>query len=73
MSSNMCCDQENLSTSTSVFQQSANLSPSNVQSSMCLPKLQLPNFDGCTLKWPKFWDMYIVIFTQTRYSKCNEA
>ena len=50
--------QENLSTSTSMFQPSANLSASNMQSLMCLPKLQLPNFDGYILKWPEFWDIY---------------
>ena len=41
-----------------MFQPSANLSASNIQSSMRLPKLQLPNFDGYTLKWPEFWDIY---------------
>ena len=50
--------QENLSTSTFMFQPSANLSASNIQSSMHLPKLQLPNFDGYILKWPEFWDIY---------------
>ena len=41
-----------------MFQPSANLSASNIKSSMHLPKLQLPNFDGYILKWPKFWDIY---------------
>ena len=50
--------QENLSTSTSMFQPSTNLSASNMQSSIRLPKLQLPNFDGYILKWPEFWDIY---------------
>ena len=50
--------QENLSTSTFMFQPSTNLSASNIQSSMHLPKLQLPNFDGYILKWPEFWDIY---------------
>ena len=50
--------QGNLSTSTFMFQPSANLSASNIQSSMHLPKLQLPNFDGYILKWPEFWDIY---------------
>ena len=50
--------QENLSISTFMFQPSANLSASNIQSSMHLPKLQLPNFDGYILKWPEFWDIY---------------
>ena len=25
---------------------------------MCLPKLQLPNFDENILKWPEFWDIF---------------
>ena len=64
--------QENLSTSTSSFQPSANLSASNMQSSIRLPKLQLPNFDGYILKWPEFWDIY-ELSAQTRYSECNEV
>ena len=47
-----------LLTSTSIFQPSVNLSASNIQSSMCLPMVQLPNFNGYILKWPEFWDTY---------------
>ena len=34
------------------------MSASNIESSICLPKLQLPNFDDTILKWPEFWDIY---------------
>ena len=29
-----------------------------VDTSMRLPKLNLPNFDGNILKWPEFWDVF---------------
>ena len=25
---------------------------------ICLPKLNLPSFDGSILKWPEFWDVF---------------
>ena len=31
---------------------------SSADTAMRLPKLQLPNFDGNTLKWPEFWDVF---------------
>ena len=34
------------------------MSASNTESSIRLPKLQLPNFDGNILRWPEFWDIY---------------
>ena len=49
--------QENLSLQTSSFQP-GNVSASNIESSIRLPKLQLPNFDGNILRWPEFWDIY---------------
>ena len=49
--------QENLSLQTSSFQP-GNVSASNIESSIHLPKLQLPNFDGNILRWPEFWDIY---------------
>ena len=45
---------ENLSLSTPSFQPPGNVSASNIESSIRLPKLQLPNFDGTILKWPEF-------------------
>ena len=50
--------QENLSLSTPSLRPPGNTSASNIESSICLPKLQLPNFDGTILKWPEFWDIY---------------
>ena len=49
--------QENLLLQTSSFQP-GNESASNIESSIRLPKLQLPNFDGNILRWPEFWDIY---------------
>ena len=40
------------------FQPPENVSSSNIESSVHLPKLQLPNFDGNVLRWPEFWDIY---------------
>jgi len=50
--------QESLSTSTSMFQPSNNLTVTSNQLPMRLPKLHLPTFDGYILKWPEFWDIY---------------
>ena len=54
-----------------MFQPSVNLSASNIQSSMRIPKLQLPSFDGYILKWPEFLGYLQIICAQTRYSECN--
>ena len=50
--------QENLLLLTPSLQLPRNVSASNIKSSIRLPKLQLPNFDGTILKWPEFWDIY---------------
>ena len=50
--------QENLLLSTPSLQSPGNVSASNIESSIRLPKLQLPNFDGTILKRPEFWDIY---------------
>ena len=50
--------QENLSLPTPTLQPPGNVSANNIDLSMHLPKLQLPNFDGTMLKWPEFWDIY---------------
>ena len=48
--------QENLSLQAPSFQPPGNVSASNIESPVRLPKLQLPNFDGNILRWPEFWD-----------------
>ena len=40
------------------FQPPENVNSNNIKSSVCLPKLQLPNCDGNVLRWPEFWDIY---------------
>ena len=50
--------QESLSTSTSMFQPSNNLTGTSNQLPILLPELHLPTFDGYILKWPEFWDIY---------------
>ena len=30
----------------------------SIDTSIRLPKMQLPNFDGNVLKWPEFWDVF---------------
>ena len=50
--------QENLSLQAPSFQPPENVSSNNIESSVRLPKLQLPNFDGNVLRWPEFWDIY---------------
>ena len=50
--------QKNLSLQAPSFQPPENLSSNNIESSVRLPKLQLPNFDGNVLRWPEFWDIY---------------
>ena len=50
--------QENLSLQAPSFQPPENVSSNNIESSVRLPKLQLPNFDGNILRWPEFWDIY---------------
>ena len=40
------------------FKPPENVSSNNIESSVRLPKLQLPNFDGNVLRWPEFWDIY---------------
>ena len=46
--------QENLSLQAPSFQPPENVSSNNIESSVRLPKLQLPNFDGNVLRWPEF-------------------
>ena len=43
---------------TPSLQPPRNVSASNIKSSICLPMLQLSNFNGTVLKWPEFWDIY---------------
>ena len=50
--------QENLSLQAPSFQPPENVSSNNIELSVRLPKLQLPNFDGNVLRWPEFWDIY---------------
>ena len=50
--------QENLSLQAPSFQPPENVSSNNIESSVRLPKLQLPNFDGNVLRWLEFWDIY---------------
>ena len=50
--------QENLSLQAPSFQPPENVSYNNIESTVRLPKLQLPNFDGNVLRWPEFWDIY---------------
>jgi len=39
---------------------------------MRLPKLQLPNFDGNILKWPKFWDVFESSVDKQNISKVSK-
>ena len=67
--------QENLSLQAPSFQPPENVSSNNIESSVRLPKLQLPNFDGNVLRWPEFWDIYESpsVHRVTRYSKGSEV
>ena len=66
--------QENLSLQAPSFQPPENVSSNNIESSVRLPKLQLPNFDGNVLRWPEFWDIYeSSVHRVTRYSKGSEV